>query len=118
MSATSSGPCGRSIGRPTVSVPRVLRVRGERHGDAVGRQPEPDRSGHPGEQPGQPGAQLGRPGQALERRAQLGEPILVGVGEGGQPEPARLVDQVHRAPGPEPGDDDLRHDRDGQLDVE
>ena len=118
MSATSSGPCGRSIGRPTVSVPRVLAC--EVSGTATPSVGSPNRTGPgpPGEQAGQAGAQLGRAGQAVERRAQLGQPILVGVREGGQPEPARLVDQVHRAPGPEPGDDDLRHDRDGQLDVE
>ena len=104
ISATSSGPCGRSIGRPTVSVPRVLAC--EVSGTATPSVGSPNRTGPdlPASSPASPARSSGRTGSGpVERRAQLGQPVLVGVGERGQPEPARLVDQVHRAPAPRAG---------------
>ena len=119
MRTTSSGACGRAIGPPhQQGADGRLRGsaaarRGRRSARRCARAPlrprPPGRAGRAARRDG-PGRACG-----IERGAQLGELVLVGVGESGEPQRAR-VDEVHGAPAAEPGHHDLRHNRDGQLD--
>ena len=113
---TSSGACGRPSGRPTSIVPMV--VPRDRSGTASPSVGVAMRTGAASALAAvEQGAQLRgrpRPGVGVQRRAQLGELVLVGVGERGEPQRAR-VGQVHGAPAPQPRHHDLRDDGDGQL---
>ena len=92
MRTMSSGACGRPSGRPTNSVP--MAAPRERSGTArpsVGAAMRTGARALAGQARAQPagehGAQLARragPGLRVERRPQLGELVLVGVGESGE----------------------------------
>ena len=125
-STRSSGLCGRPPGRPTIRVPTgAPRARMGTAIPSVGVAKRTGPSAAPAaaltDQLGEPLGQLRRQARGavrVQHRAQLGQLVLVGVGERGQPQPAQGVDQVHGAPPAEPGDHDLRHHGDGEIDVE